>query len=52
MVERCAEPDQASASSGAHRMVGDLGDQGDVLARRQAGDQVVELEDEADVSRR
>ena len=31
------------------RIVGDLGDEGDVLARRQARDQIVELEDEADV---
>ena len=39
----------ASASSGGIGASDDLGDQRDVLARRQAGNQVVELEDEADV---
>ena len=38
-----------SASSGVIGFVGDLGDERDVLARRQAGDEIVELEDEADV---
>jgi hypothetical protein len=32
-----------------HRVVGDVGDEGHVLARGEARDQVVELEDEADV---
>jgi hypothetical protein len=33
-----------------HRVVDDVGDQGDVLAHREARDQVVELEHEADVA--
>jgi hypothetical protein len=33
-----------------HRVLDDVGDQGDVLAHRQARDQVVELEHEADVA--
>ena len=39
----------ASASSGVIGSLDDLGDERHVLARRQAGNQVVELEDEADV---
>ena len=44
-----AQADQPQRSSGRIGSRGDLGDQGDVLAGGQAGDQVVELEDEADV---
>ena len=38
-----------SASSGGIGLLGDLGDERDVLARGEAGDQVVELKHEADV---
>ena len=51
VVHAVAEADQRQRLLGRHRVVGDLGDQGDVLARGEAGDQVVELEDEADVMR-
>ena len=50
VIHAVAEPDQIAAR--LRRGIGiarDLGDQGDVLARGEARDQVVELEDEADV---
>ena len=46
---RWPRPTSASASSGVIGSRDDLGDQRDVLPGGQAGDQVVELEDEADV---
>ncbi len=49
---RSSSPTSSSASSGRIGLRDDLGDQSDVLPRRQARDQIVELEDEADVSRR
>ena len=49
VVQPLAQADQLAAPPRAASGRGDLGDQGDVLARGQAGDQVVELEHEADV---
>ena len=49
MVEPAAQPHEGQGLLGRHRIAGDLGDEGDVLARRQAGNEVVELEDEADM---
>jgi len=49
VIEAIAEPDELERLGGIHRVVGDLGDERDVLARRQARDQVVELEHEPDV---
>ena len=50
VIEPIAEADERERLARVERVVGDLGDQRDVLARGQAGDQVVELEDEADVA--
>ena len=44
-----AQPDHAQRLGGRHRLGGDVGDELDVLARGQAGNQVVELEHEADM---
>ena len=44
-----AEADQLQRFLRLHRIARDLGDERDVLARRQARDEIVELEDEADV---
>ena len=44
---RSPRPDQRERLLGSHRVVGDVGDQRDVLARGEARDEVVELEDEA-----
>ena len=49
VVEALAQPDQRERLLGRHRIVRDVGDQRDVLARGQAGDEVVELEHEPDV---
>ena len=46
---RWPSPTSRSASAAGIGCVGDVGDELDVLARRQARNQVVELEDEADV---
>ncbi len=50
VVEPLAETDQAERLLRRHRVDRDLGDGRDVLAGGQAGDEVVELEDEADVA--
>ena len=50
MVGPCAEPDQLQGLEGGQGCVGDLGDQLDVLPRREAGIEVVELEDEANMA--
>ena len=49
VVEAFAQPDQPQRLRRVHRIAGDRGHQLDVLARGERGDQVVELEDEADV---
>ena len=49
MVETIRQTDQAERLFRCHRLLDDLGDQRDVLAGRQAGNQVVELKDETDV---
>ena len=49
MVQPAIQPHQRQCILGAHRVPGDLGDDGHVLARRQAGNEVVELEDETHV---
>jgi hypothetical protein len=49
MIEPMPEPHQRQGFIGAHRMRGDFGDQRHVLAGREAGDQIVELEDKADM---
>ena len=46
---RSPRPTRSSTSSTGMRFAGDLGDQRHVLARGEAGDEVVELEDEAHV---
>ncbi len=48
VVEPVAEPHQLERLLGLHRVGRDLADQRDVLPGGQAGDEVVELEDEAD----
>ena len=49
VVESISESDEPERIAGIHGVIGDLGDQCDVLARGETGNQVVELEDEADV---
>src|SRR5262245_24216432 len=49
MVHALGQVHQLQGLLRPHRLAADLRDQGDVLAGRQAGDEVVELEDEADV---
>ncbi len=49
VVQPVAEADQRQRVLGVERVVGDVGDERHVLARGEAGDEVVELEDEADV---
>ena len=49
MVEPIGETHQGEHLVRRHRIGGDLGDQRHVLARGEARDQVVELEDEAHV---
>jgi hypothetical protein len=49
MVEPMAEPHQLQRRHRVHRVLGDLGHQRHVLAHREVGDQVVELEHEADM---
>jgi hypothetical protein len=49
MIHAFFEPDQRQRLIGPHRMVGNLGDQGYVLVCREAGDEIVELEHEADM---
>ena len=49
VMQPVVEPDQLQRHRGVHGLRRDLGDEGDVLQRGQARDQVVELEDEADV---
>src|SRR5690606_4726985 len=44
------EPDDVERLLGRHRALGDLGHERDVLARRQARHEVIELEHEADVT--
>ena len=48
MIHAIVEFDERERFLRRHRVARDLGDQRDVLLRRQARDQVVELEDEAD----
>src|SRR5690606_28865285 len=49
MVHTVAETDDVERGLGRHAIVRDLRHDRDVLTRRKAGDEVVELEDEADV---
>ena len=49
VVQPSLELDEAKCVLRCHGIRGDLGDQGDVFDGGEAGDQVVELEDEADV---
>src|SRR5690606_8177096 len=49
VIEPPLEPDERERLLGWHRIVRDLGDERDVLPRRQARHQVVELKDEPDV---
>ena len=48
MIETLLEADEGEGRRRVHRVVADLGDQRDVLDRRQRGDEIIELEDEAD----
>src|SRR5690606_24131757 len=49
VVLALGETDEGEGLGGGEGVGGDLGDEGDVLARGEGGDEVVELEDEADV---
>ena len=49
VVEAVAEADEPERVGGVERVLGDVRHERDVLARREARDQVVELEDEPDV---
>jgi hypothetical protein len=49
MVEPMVEADHGERLLGRHRAFDDVGDERDVFARGQAGNEVVELKDEADV---
>ncbi len=49
VIDPFLQPDQCQRLVRVHRIVGDLGHQFDILARGQAGHQVVELKHEADV---
>ena len=49
MIEPVFQPDKRQRLVGCHRIRGDVRHQGDVLARGQAGNQIVELEHEADM---
>ena len=48
MVQTRREPHHVQRLFGRHRVAGDLRDERDVLARREAGDEIVELENEPD----
>lgn len=48
MIESCAESHHVESIFWSHRVVGDLGDEADVFARGQAGDEVVELKNKTD----
>jgi hypothetical protein len=47
VIEPLAKPDEGERLLGGHRVGGDLGHDGDILASRQAGNEVIELKDEA-----
>ncbi len=50
MIEPIRKPDELQRRLGGHRIVRDFGDEFDVLARREAGRQIEELEDETDMA--
>jgi hypothetical protein len=50
VIEPLAQPDQSQCIRRGHRVLDELGDEGDVLARRQARNEVVELEHETNVA--
>jgi hypothetical protein len=49
MVQPAFQADQRQRLRGVHRILRDLGDQGDVFERRERCHQIVELEDESDM---
>ena len=48
MVAAIAEADEVERGRGIHRAFGDVGDEANIFLGRQAGNQIVELEDEPD----